>query len=90
MQINFFATFRKVTGNKQYDYQGSVENIKELLLELSDNFGTEFREMVLVGEELSPEVIILVNGINIEHLAQEETELNDKDKVSIFPVVAGG
>jgi molybdopterin synthase sulfur carrier subunit len=88
--VKFFATFRKVTKTKEYKYSGSAENIKDLLEALSKNFGNQFREMVLNGNNLSEEVIILVNGIHIAHLNGKDTELKFQDEVDIFPVVAGG
>ena len=42
------------------------------------------------GTELGKEIIILVNGKNVEHLNGINTKLLSTDVISIFPVVAGG
>jgi MoaD family protein len=88
--VKFFATFRQITKEKQFDYRGSAGNVKELLEELSTIYGENFRSMVFNGEELSHQVIILVNGIHVAHLKGKDTELQPQDIVNIFPVLAGG
>ena len=49
-----------------------------------------FRRAVFAGDELSPEIIILVNGRNVAVLRTTGAPLAEDDEVSIFPMVAGG
>ena len=45
---------------------------------------------MFAGDELSPEIIILVNGRNVVYSGRLEAPLAADDEVSIFPMVAGG
>ncbi|MHC1720454.1 MAG: ubiquitin-like small modifier protein 1 [Clostridiaceae bacterium] len=89
MKINFFANIRDITKTKnvEIEYCGTL---REALLKLSGIYGEKFREKVFKGENLSEEVIILVNGRHNAHLQGIDTILNENDEISIFPVVAGG
>jgi molybdopterin synthase sulfur carrier subunit len=62
----------------------------ELLEQLCDKYGRTFRVAVFDGEELSPFVILLVNGRNVRHTGGLDTPLSSTDVVSVFPMVAGG
>jgi len=42
------------------------------------------------GKNVHPKIIILVNGRSIEHLAGLETEIKDRDLISILPIAGGG
>jgi molybdopterin synthase sulfur carrier subunit len=53
-------------------------------------YGPKFRNKVFAGDDLSDEIIILVNGRNIVHLQGLDSLLSPEDEISIFPVVAGG
>jgi len=89
MKVMFFAYIRDYTGTKETYYQ-HCQTLKELLEKLSDQYGEKFRAKIFQGENLGPEIIILVNGRHVEHLAGLATKLNEYDEISIFPVVAGG
>ena len=45
---------------------------------------------MFAGDELSPEIIILVNGRNVLYSGLLEALLTADDEISIFPMVAGG
>lgn len=89
MEVKFFAYIRDYTNCKETKlaYEGTVE---ELLIKLSDIYGERFRSKVFNKNELSKEIIILVNGRHIVHLDGIKTKLESDDIISIFPVVAGG
>jgi molybdopterin synthase sulfur carrier subunit len=89
MKVRFFAYIRDYTGTKEINYE-RCQNLKELLEKLSEQYGKKFRAKVLQGENLSPEIIILVNGRHIAHLNGLATQLGDDDEIAVFPVVAGG
>ena len=89
MKVLFFAYIRNYTKTKQIEISG-YDNLRDLLHKLCDLYGKEFTKKVFKGETLSDEIIILVNGRNINFLQDLDTPLKEDDEISIFPVVAGG
>jgi len=89
MKINFFAYIRDYTKTKSTEFE-YYSTLRELLLKLSELYGEKFRNKVFDGENLSKEIIILVNGRHVVHLEGLDTKLMENDEISIFPVVAGG
>ncbi|QGU94051.1 MoaD family protein [Clostridium bovifaecis] len=89
MKVKFFAYIRDYTNCKETDFE-YCETLEMLLRRLSEAYGEKFRNKVFQGNQLSKEVIILVNGRHIAHLDGISTKLNREDVVAIFPVVAGG
>jgi len=89
VKVMFFAYIREYTGTKE-TYCEHCQTLKELLEKLSGQYGKKFRAKVFQGENLGPEIIILVNGRHVAHLAGLATQLGEADEISIFPVVAGG
>jgi molybdopterin synthase sulfur carrier subunit len=53
-------------------------------------YGKKFEDKVYKNQELTSEVIILLNGRHITHYDGIDTKLAKDDEISIFPVVAGG
>lgn len=90
MLIKYFATFRDVTGELFLKLADSPENVAELLELLSLRYGPAFRKAVFEGQDLSPLLILLVNGRNVRLTGGLSTALNPNDEVSVFPVVGGG
>jgi molybdopterin synthase sulfur carrier subunit len=82
VEVRFFATLIDFVGKRKL-YVEKAGNVRELL---------EFLESQYSGfkKQLEAGYIILVNGLNIEHLKGFETPLNDGDIVSIFPPAGGG
>lgn len=68
----------------------SAETLGELLEKLSAYYGCRFRKEIFVHGALSENVLILINGRAIEHLAGLKTKLSADDEISIFPRIAGG
>jgi sulfur-carrier protein len=89
MEVKFFAYIRDYTKCKETNI-ACEETVEKLLLKLSEMYGDQFRSKVFSGNELSKEIIVLVNGRHIVHLDGINTKLENDDVVSIFPVVAGG
>lgn len=90
MQVKFFATFRKITQEKEIQMSGAAsvgelfqQVVKRYALDAANNF-------LLAAGKLHPDTIVLVNGRAIEHLNGLETALCETDTVSIFPRIAGG
>ena len=91
MQVKYFAYIRDYTKCKECNEEYK-STLKELLHHLSSKYGNEFRNKALKndGNDLGDEIIILVNGRHVAHLAGIDTKLKESDIVQIFPVVAGG
>lgn len=91
LELRFFATFREAVGQKEiareFDDEATVGEVLEAI-------ETEFPE--LVGElldddgDIQPQLSILRNGREVVHMDGTETTLDDGDRLSVFPPVAGG
>jgi sulfur-carrier protein len=90
MTVKYFATIRTYAGESVRQIDDAPDRLEELLRVLSARYGTSFRRAVFAGDELNPEIIILVNGRNVLYLKGLDTPLEARDEVSIFPMVAGG
>lgn len=89
MIIKFFAYIRDYTHTKQTDIP-AFDTVEEMLRELCRVYGKKFEDKIFKNNELSAEIIILVNGRHITHYDGIKTRLKEDDEISIFPVVAGG
>jgi len=89
MKVRFFAYIRDYTGTKEIECHG-CPTLKELLSDLCEKYGGKFRDKVFDGENLSGEIIILINGRHVTHYDGINSRLKEEDEISIFPVVAGG
>lgn len=90
MTVKYFATIRTYTGEAARRIDDAPADLRELLTALAGRYGTSFRRAVFAGDDLNPEIIILVNGRNVLYLQRLDTPLAADDEVSIFPMVAGG
>ncbi len=95
MKVKFFALLRDITGVKETtDFSGTT--LVELLEEISNHYGKEMTKWLFTPtapnqeKQIGKDVIILVNGRAIEHLAGLATPLKEDDEVAIFPRLAGG
>ncbi len=90
MVIQFFASLRDITQEKQIEWEPCPSTLGELLRQLSEKYGPPFQRWVLDGETLGESVLVLVNGRDARHGADLETPLAPADVVSILPMMAGG
>jgi len=92
--IKGFLTLRNVMdAQAAIDFEGEVLTINDLLHELSDKYGEDFRKMIFEPEThaLSQDIRILINGRHYSHLPGKlNTQLYEGDEVSLFPPIAGG
>lgn len=68
----------------------AAPSLRALLHVLADRYDDAFRAKILEGDDVSGELIVLVNGRHIAHTGGGDTPLKEGDEVSIFPVVGGG
>ena len=89
--VKGFHQFQKAMGNQAL-LKMEVENstIKEVLYNLSNRFGKEFKNLLLDPEtgQTQKKVVILLNGV--AHTYHLDTLLKDGDVIALFPVVSGG
>ncbi len=71
IKVLFFATIRDLTREKETAAEGA-DTVMELLLQLSDRYGPDFREEALDGDNISDRLIVLVNGRHIAHTEEEK------------------
>jgi molybdopterin synthase sulfur carrier subunit len=92
--IRGFLTLTKVMGPQfAIDFKRDILTVNDLLHELSDRFGEDFRTMIFDPETntLSRHIRILINGRHYAHLPEKlSTRLHERDEVSLFPPIAGG
>ena len=89
MLVKFFATFRDIAGCRTTELPAPAD-VLSLLTHLESAFHLRGRLLASDGKGLGPDVIVLVNGRHVQHLAGAATPLTDKDIVAVFPVIAGG
>lgn len=88
VKIKMYATIREKfkEGEVAVVADTVIEAIKKLV-----EMHPELKEEVLDENfNLKNDYIYLLNGRNIEFLKKGETPIEDGDKISIFPPVAGG
>jgi len=91
VKVRLFALLREVAGTKEIEEE--VEEgitVKDLLERLSTKLPKRFRELVFEEQDVSKNVIILVNRRGIRELEGLETKLKDGDEVALLPPVSGG
>ena len=88
--VQVFAYFQEALGKKDIDIEAG--NIYELIDNLTRE-NEKFSGLLFESHEsyiIRSDVIILVNGRNIEGLSGLKTALKKNDVVSIFPPICGG
>ena len=97
IRVKLHGRFRIGAGSDQIELPETLTNVGELLEELIRRAGPEARQYVFDPgtKELSPSLIMLVNGHSIRMLEGLNTPLLEKDDVSIdsvdiMEIVGGG
>jgi len=90
VNVKFFGLVVEAA-NKQTHTQANASTIRELLDNLSAEFGDGFRKKLFDPKgELQGFVNVFVNNTDVRHLKELDTPLKDGDEVLILPAVAGG
>jgi molybdopterin converting factor small subunit len=97
IRVKLHGRIRIAVGSDQIELPETLSNVGELLEELIRRTGPEARQYVFDPgtRELSPSLIMLVNGHSIRMLEGLNTPLLEKDSVSIdsvdiMEIVGGG
>jgi molybdopterin synthase sulfur carrier subunit len=90
LELRFFATFRAAVGQKTIHREypdGST--VGEVLRSLEEEFEGLAGELI-EGGEIRDQLSVLKNGREVLHMNGIETVMEDGDRLSVFPPVAGG
>lgn len=90
VELRFFATFRQAVGSKvvKADYPDDA-TVGDVLQHLESEYEGLAGQLLEDGD-LRPHINVLKSGREVLHLDGLDTELDDGDRLSIFPPVAGG
>jgi molybdopterin converting factor small subunit len=85
VKVIFTGPFQELTGRDQEMITLSAgSTLRELLLLLSERYGSDFRDYVFVSEEtLSQEVLVLVDGLNAGGLKGLKTPLEGEPNTEV-------
>jgi molybdopterin converting factor small subunit len=93
VKVKLLGVFQGISGKKQLLIKlKKPVSIRAVVQELIELFSQKFKEMLIdpyLGDP-RPNALIMVNGIEINVLEGLETELHEKDEVTIIPVSHGG
>ncbi|MFC7214133.1 ubiquitin-like small modifier protein 1 [Saliphagus sp. GCM10025334] len=90
LDLRFFATFREAVGQK--DLSRTVEDgatVGDVLEALEAEYQGLEGELLQDGA-IRPQLSVLKNGRDVVHMAGVDTDLEEGDRLSVFPPVAGG
>lgn len=90
LELRFFATFREAVGEKEHSRSVPDDaTVGDVLVDLEATYeGLDGR--LLEDGTVAPQLSVLKNGRDVTHMDGVETELEDGDRLSVFPPVAGG
>jgi MoaD family protein len=88
--VRFFASFRDITGASELDVTEHQAHVTQLVSLLAAGYGPTLADALMAIDELSRDVVLLVNGHNVKPLGGLATRLNADDAVAFFPMVSGG
>ena len=92
LKVNFYATFRVLTGKKTVEFELPVgSSIRDLINQVIAIFPA-FTGQLLDGQgEMFRHIHVFINGRDTYYLPEGlETVLQQDEKIDIFPPVAGG
>jgi len=90
LELRFFATFREAAGGKIVEAEfADGSSVGDVLRELEAEYDGMAGRLIVDGG-LAPQINVLKNGREVLHLDGLETALEDGDRLSVFPPVAGG
>lgn len=93
IEIELLGALRKIVGNDLFSLEFDDSTaVRDVIAELTNLLSSRFKQ-VLVDPELNdprPNVIILLNKVEIGVLKGLDTEVENGDKLVLIPVTHGG
>jgi len=90
VKVEALGHLRELTGKKELEVELAIPTIEELIRSLSSRYGENFTRAVVDSDSGELQVLILVNGKDIDFLQKLRTPLRNGDRVAIIPHVGGG
>lgn len=91
LDLRFFATFRAAVGQK--NLQRTFESgttVGDVLATIESEYPELAGDLLDEEGEIKPQLSVLKNGREVVHMDGPATALEDGDRLSVFPPVAGG
>jgi molybdopterin synthase sulfur carrier subunit len=92
--VEYLGYLKRIIGNGRREEIEVVDNalISDLLMTLSEKYGTPFNQAVYEpkGSDVKSNFMVTINGYLLNQLKGLETKLRDGDHVILMPVVSGG
>ena len=89
VDITFYGALARVTKEKTISVHGSA--LKDVIGVLAAKYGEQFTDRVYDEKgKIRRFINIYINGKDIRFLNHLDTELKERDKISIIPAVGGG
>ena len=90
LELRFFATFRVAVGQKTIEREfADGATVGDVLTALEAEFEGLSGELIEDGE-IRDQLSVLKNGREVLHMEGIDTVMEDGDRLSVFPPVAGG
>jgi MoaD family protein len=91
VKVEVLGYLRTIIGKKELEVELKGRNtITQLIATLSRTYGRELSDVILSPISGEFQVLILINGKDIDFLQKTKTLLSDGDNVTIIPMSAGG
>lgn len=88
--VKFMATLRRLALKPTMMFDIDEIKLRDLIKIIVSMNNQEFNERFVVNSSLSPDILVLVNGIEIGVLNGLDTVLKRGDEVVFLPTVHGG
>lgn len=92
MKVNFYATYRLITGQKTVEFELPVgSTIRDLVNQILKQYPDFNGQLLDENGSLFRHIHVFVNGRDTYYLPDDlETVLEQDENIDIFPPVAGG
>lgn len=91
IELRFFANFRSAVGQKVLHRTfGAGVVVGDVLAAIESEFPELAGDVLDEEGAIKPQLSVLKNGREVVHIDGTETTLEDGDRLSVFPPVAGG
>ncbi len=88
MKIELVGPLKKTAGLNELRLK---INGKAKLNEALNMLPEQIKKRILDSKgNISPEIIVLVNGVEVKSLGLENTYVKDEDEITIIPIIHGG
>jgi molybdopterin converting factor small subunit len=88
MKIEFIGPLKKAAGVSELELK--IDGEKKLL-EVLEMLPESIKKRILESSgKISPDIMILVNGVEVKSLGLENMRVKESDRIVLIPVIHGG